>query len=473
MYISYYEDGLKAYDLTNPASPSLVGYYDTYPDNGSNYSGYNGNWGTYPFFDSGCILVSDISYGLNTIEVGCASLVTYYKDTDLDGYGDPNVSLEGCTQPPGYVMDDTDCDDTNFTVNPAATEICDGLDNDCDGLTDTDDPDLVGALTFYQDSDGDGYGNQAVSLEECTQPAGYVTDFSDCDDTDNTVYPGALEICDGIDNDCDGLIDTDDPDSGIFEWYLDADGDGYGIDTVNISSCEQPVGYVLDLTDCDDSDSSINPGAVGDGYGNINSSTDACSAPAGFVLDDTDCDDTNGNIYPGAVEICDGLDNNCNTTVEEGCVNLDCDALDLVVSSITQDSFIAKQNILSDATIINGDDVYFQAGVDVDLISDFEVSSGGLFEIKMEDCNLPNGFLMPEVANLYDFLGDLSEKVGTENLLYHLVGKRGTNEEVFSSLNQLFEVLRQGNNLNSQVIVTKGNIILYKLDISKKPMTNE
>jgi len=152
LYISYYEDGIKMYDLSTPNLPVLIAYYDTYPANGNGYSGYNGAWGTYPFFDSGCICVSDIDNGLNTIEY--CEFADYYMDSDGDGYGDVNIFVNACEIPSGYVADSTDCDDTNALINPDAAELCDGIDNNCDGQIDE------GLLTtYFLDLDGDGYGD--------------------------------------------------------------------------------------------------------------------------------------------------------------------------------------------------------------------------------------------------------------------------------------------------------------------------
>ena len=125
---------------------------------------------------------------------------TYYRDTDNDTYGVSDNTTLACTLPPGYSAADGDCDDTDPAVNPAAAEVCDGIDNDCDGQTDEG-----VQTTYYRDADGDTYGVTGSTTLACTLPPGYSAIDGDCDDTADTVYPGAEEICgDGIDQDCDG-----------------------------------------------------------------------------------------------------------------------------------------------------------------------------------------------------------------------------------------------------------------------------
>jgi hypothetical protein len=97
-----------------------------------------------------------------------------------------------------------DCDDTDASVHPGAIEECDGLDQDCDG-----EPDNGAMDTVYEDADGDGYGNDANEYVGCEPPAGWVEDAGDCDDADSARNPGATELCNGLDDDCDeGSVET-------------------------------------------------------------------------------------------------------------------------------------------------------------------------------------------------------------------------------------------------------------------------
>jgi hypothetical protein len=143
-----------------------------------------------------------------------------------------------------------DCDDGDGLVNPGAEEICDGIDNDCDGVTDPDSS--LGAQTWYVDSDDDGYGDvDSGSFTSCDGAEGLVNLPGDCDDDDPAVNPGAEEICDDLDNNCDGQI-NEAPADTEGTWYYDADSDGYGDINAPIESCEQPEGYVENADDCDD-----------------------------------------------------------------------------------------------------------------------------------------------------------------------------------------------------------------------------
>ncbi len=221
-----------------------------------------------------------------------------YTDEDFDADGDGHFDMEHC----GDVGGD-DCDDSDSTIYAGAPELCDTLDNDCDGYTDEG----LDIPLWYADADGDGHGDPDDVEQACQQPEGYVASDDDCDDDDPASFTGAEELCDGDDNDCDGEIDED----------YDIDGDGY----FSLSTC--PTG-----TDCNDLDSSIHPGASE----SCNETDDDCD---GYVDEDfdadgdghldqsacahgDDCDDDEPLAHPDAYELCDGMDNDCDGYTDEG-----------------------------------------------------------------------------------------------------------------------------------------------------------
>ena len=160
---------------------------------------------------------------------------------DWDGDGWPNIA---------------DCARRVAAIHPGATEHCDGVDEDCDGSVDEDAVDLVGA---WADSDGDGYGDPDGWTEACALPT-HVANSDDCDDGDAEVNPDAREVCNGIDDDCDGRVDDDDDmDTGMLAW-VDADGDGDGDSEQTTRVCDLPEGYAWLDGDCDDSTALASPG---------------------------------------------------------------------------------------------------------------------------------------------------------------------------------------------------------------------
>jgi len=183
---------------------------------------------------------------------------TYYFDEDQDGFGEASRDTQTCYDfaPIGFVVLPTDCNDQDPAINPDATEICDDIDNNCDGQIDED----LQLYTYYIDTDNDTYGDDAISIQICydTPAAGYVVDNTDCVDDDAAINPAAIEICDDIDNNCDGQIDEDLP---LFKYYLDNDEDGFGDASEEIEICYDtpPENYVRDNTDCDDDNAGINP----------------------------------------------------------------------------------------------------------------------------------------------------------------------------------------------------------------------
>ncbi len=263
---------------------------------------------------------------------------TFFTDADGDGYGDPAVPLLACALPGGASANDLDCDDSVATSNPAAWEICDGVDNDCDSST--DEADAIDALTWYTDADGDGYGLDGSGSSACIQPTGSADQDGDCDDGDASIYPGAAELCDGVDRDCNGSATT-------VTWYLDGDGDGYGDPGTSQQACTPPPGYSANALDCDDGEPSAHPGGIelcdgldndcngpiddaplnastwfsdtdGDGFGVAGTGAASCTQPPATANNSLDCDDSDSAVFPGNTELCDAVDNNCNGSTDEG-----------------------------------------------------------------------------------------------------------------------------------------------------------
>lgn len=240
-----------------------------------------------------------------------------------------------------------DCNDADSASRPDALELCNGRDNDCDGIIDGPTP--VNAGAWFLDQDGDGYGDPSTAISQCDPPEGYVSVGGDCDDTNRSVHPGAAEICDGIDNNCDDIADGADAANQI-AWYLDEDGDGFG-GGLGTQACQNPGGFVPNGFDCDDSDATISPDAVEvcdgidrdcdgtvdgpepidglpfyrdadrDGFGALDATPVlACALRDGLARTHDDCDDTSDAIHPRAVESCTApfTDLNC-----DGLVGLD------------------------------------------------------------------------------------------------------------------------------------------------------
>jgi hypothetical protein len=133
----------------------------------------------------------------------CDAPQTLYADEDGDGHGIADDRYDGCDPPVAYVASDDDCDDGDASRFPTATERCNTVDDDCDGLVDDDDPSVKGDLLAYPDRDGDGFGTDPGVLF-CAVPSGFVSIADDCDDDAADTHPGAREACgDAIDQDCD------------------------------------------------------------------------------------------------------------------------------------------------------------------------------------------------------------------------------------------------------------------------------
>ena len=242
---------------------------------------------------------SDLCTGLNNIpETTQMTIVVegqpaQCSDADGDGF-----AVEG------GVCGHVDCDDANPNVYPGAPEVCDNIDDDCDGLV--DEGGVCRQYNYYCDKDSDTHVNDVADgacLGYGCWPAGCSpARGDDCNDDDALVYPGAPEVCDNIDDDCDGLVDE----GGVCGPVCsDADGDGFAVE-----------GGVCGHVDCDDANPNVYPGAVEVPYDGVDQDCD------GFDLLDVDgdgfdytvdCDDDDALVYPGAPEVpYDGVDQDCD-----------------------------------------------------------------------------------------------------------------------------------------------------------------
>ena len=227
-----------------------------------------------------------------------------FVDVDGDGDGDPSQPVDVCGTPPsGVVLTGTDCDETNPAINASGTEVCNGLDDDCDGSVD-------------EDFDGDGDGAFDAANADCNNQYGAAVD---CDDTDPAVNPSAVEVCNAIDDDCQFGVDDS----------FDVDGDGY----LDGSDPGCAATYGANSLDCDDLNNAIFPGA-GETCDGVDEDCDGVidqtfdqdgdlSYDAGvadclaFYGAAADCNDGDATSYPGAAEVCNGNDNDCDGVVDD------------------------------------------------------------------------------------------------------------------------------------------------------------
>ena len=283
-------------------------------------------------------------------EAGSQGCSDYYLDADRDGYGlTGNTQCLCSPEAPYDVQVDGDCDDTDNAIHPGAQEVCNEVDDDCDNQT--DEAGAQGCDNYYLDADRDGFGIEEEAECLCTPQAPYdVTVVGDCNDTDAMIYPGALEVCNDVDDDCDGQSDEGENNQGCVDFYLDEDEDGYGVVEDSMCLCHAQDNYSTTAPgDCNDSDVNINPIAEeicndvddncddivdppdsggcntyfkdedGDGFGANGDTRCLCSEEYPYIEDGGgDCDDTDYNVNPSAEEKCNGQDDDCDGDMLEG-----------------------------------------------------------------------------------------------------------------------------------------------------------
>ncbi|KPL24767.1 MAG: hypothetical protein AMS23_05340 [Bacteroides sp. SM1_62] len=362
---------------------------------------------------------------------------------------DPVYVPSGVSEPANFVLNQNDCNDENENINPDAIEIKDEIDNNCDNQVDefANDPDT--------DFDGDGY----------------TINQGDCNDEDEDINPDAYEIYDQIDNDCDGEVDEfeNDPDA-------DYDRDGYTINQrdcndqdENINPAENEIlcngidddcdgdydddrnmdgdPYSICDGDCDDNNRYAYPGAdeilCNQIDENCNGLDDDDTDTDGdlYSICEGDCDDTDNSIHPGATEICNGLDDNCNSQVDDGQSSIMCPLTSNVL--ITSCASAEQQCIIAvcQAGWYDMDGVY-ENGCECEITGVYNNSfdnATDLGEISDEGGqNSASGVLLPSVDAYYSILvvDDLNGifnphlEVLSDNSLYSFTAYRENHDEI-------------------------------------------
>ena len=272
-----------------------------------------------------------------TDEIDADGCTVFYEDIDNDDYGASNSSACLC-EPTGHftAVIGGDCNDLAALVHPDGNETCNGKDDNCDDIIDPQDSQQC--IVYFLDNDSDGFGDGTKSGCFCKPTGKYVSQTAgDCDDTKVLVYPGASEICNGDDDNCNSLVDEVGA-QGCQPYLLDDDDDTYGVTGLFLCQCAPSDPFdALKSGDCDDSDPLLHPGAD-DNCDNVDNNCNGlkdegcdedndgfCTLqkpvegnPDECPLGPGDCNDFDPNINPQSDEVCDNKDNNCKDGTDEG-----------------------------------------------------------------------------------------------------------------------------------------------------------
>lgn len=309
----------------------------------------------YPGADERCNGFDDDCDGLSDLE-GSLGCKTYYLDVDLDGWGATKDSRCLCAVDSGWpVIVGGDCDDNEPDVNPNGVEVCNRVDDDCNGVT--DDEDLPGCNTYYIDYDRDGWGDEFDAKCYCEPTLPYdALIIGDCDDASPAVHPYATERCNDRDDNCDLITDPEGSD-GCAQFHRDEDKDGFALKTQYRCLCKPVFPYTNAeaLGDCNDTNDEVHPGAQEvcnlldddcdgftdetgattcvtyyfdydrDGYGVEGQTACTCGpVPPYDAYHSGDCLDWDSDVFPGAEDVCNGKDDNCDGVTDpigaEGCI---------------------------------------------------------------------------------------------------------------------------------------------------------
>ena len=367
---------------------------------------------------------------------GTGHLVPFYRDMDMDGFGNENAAIaRNCsvTAVPGYLTTFGDCDDTRATVNPNAQEICgDGLDNDCDGFIDNINVALGKTATQSStlsngnnpiadkaiDGNTDGtFNNSSVTHTNSQTNAWWEVDLGESHTLDSIVIWNRTDCCqDRLDNFyvflSDAPFTSTDPtitaeQTGVWS-ILTANAPAEkitfqpntngrylrvqlaGRESLSLAEVQAYACVGIDPP----SECTFYADVDGDGFGDLNNAItqmDCVNIPAGYVADNQDFDDTDKTRYPGAMELCDNIDNDGNGQIDEG-ANYDTDNVTFTNETIPSEVYTASETINTTQTVtVNANtDVHFIAGQSISLQPGFSVSAGADFFAQIiDDCNTP------------------------------------------------------------------------------------